>query len=812
MQAVGLVLRARLRLYWKSWLALSALVALVGGLVMAAAMTARRTESAFPAYVAKYGNDAVIYSPHPLTRAQLPGVSRLTPVPSPFTVAVRCPSCRTPITYGDFAVLEVPPRALGHTVRLVSGRMPDQSDPYEVLASYSMAQDHGLRIGSVVHVLMPTKAEADQINEGGRPASIRGPRPALRVVGLVVAEREFPSANGSNYDLYPTAAFDRLVNPRTFVLSIYYIRLKHGAAGFPALSSQASALHTLGAQDVTVDAAAEQRAIHPQAVGWWALAALIALAGAAVAGQASARQAQAERGDHPALAALGLGTGQFAAVGLIRTALIGMAGAAGGVLLAVALSPLTPVGIARLADASSGHLTADGLVLPVGALATVLAFLALSVGPVLMSARRQRSSVARRTVPAAAVRAATGLGTPPSVLLGIRYALERGRGRDPVPVGTALLGMVLAVAALCATAVFGASLTHLLATPALYGTPFDAIFTNEGAGSGAAVTQQILPALVRDPHMAQVSEGSVATLTINGQHVTAIAVSAAAGRGPTLLSVVDGRSPRRDREITLGATTMRAVGARLGGLVRVTVADPRGNPHTSTFRVVGRASFSPSFATGGLALGTGSALSLRALADAECPAASSVPGCRPAVLDSHRIAILVRADPGPAGAAALARQAHRFVPYYGGPGRTPVELVNFGQSVSFPLLFGVALSVFGAATTIHLLLASVRRRRRETGLLKVLGLLRRQVAAIVSWQATTVAVAGIVVGVPLGIAVGRLAWRAFAVSFGVVPVSVVPAITVAGLAAAVLVAANLIAFVPALLAGRARAARLLRAE
>jgi hypothetical protein len=37
MRAVGLVLRGRLRQYWKSWLALSALVAVVGGLVMAAA-------------------------------------------------------------------------------------------------------------------------------------------------------------------------------------------------------------------------------------------------------------------------------------------------------------------------------------------------------------------------------------------------------------------------------------------------------------------------------------------------------------------------------------------------------------------------------------------------------------------------------------------------------------------------------------------------------------------------------------------------------------------------------------------------------
>jgi hypothetical protein len=43
MAAVALVLRVRLRQHWRSWLALAALVALVGGLVMAAAVTARRT-------------------------------------------------------------------------------------------------------------------------------------------------------------------------------------------------------------------------------------------------------------------------------------------------------------------------------------------------------------------------------------------------------------------------------------------------------------------------------------------------------------------------------------------------------------------------------------------------------------------------------------------------------------------------------------------------------------------------------------------------------------------------------------------------
>ena len=38
------------------------LVALVGGLVMAAAATGRRTAAAFPAFVARHGFDAIVYS------------------------------------------------------------------------------------------------------------------------------------------------------------------------------------------------------------------------------------------------------------------------------------------------------------------------------------------------------------------------------------------------------------------------------------------------------------------------------------------------------------------------------------------------------------------------------------------------------------------------------------------------------------------------------------------------------------------------------------------------------------------------------
>jgi ABC-type antimicrobial peptide transport system permease subunit len=66
---------------------------------------------------------------------------------------------------------------------------------------------------------------------------------------------------------------------------------------------------------------------------------------------------------------------------------------------------------------------------------------------------------------------------------------------------------------------------------------------------------------------------------------------------------------------------------------------------------------------------------------------------------------------------------------------------------------------------VHLLLVSVRRRRTEAGLLKVLGLVRNQVAAVVSWQATAVALVGIVAGVPLGIAAGKIARRVFATNW-----------------------------------------------
>jgi len=811
MRAVGMVLRAQVRQHGKSWLALAVLAALVGGLVMAATVTARATAAAFPEFLARYGYDDVVYTARPLPQlVKMPQVTQVTPVRAPFVAAVGCASCDAINASGGFDAFELTPRDLARTVKLVAGRMPDQSDPGEALASATFADDSGVRVGSVIQILEPTPAQlaANQSSPPSAAQLAKVPRHSVRVTGLVITENEFPAGNGARYDLFPTRAYATAHDAHAQVLTFYDVKLRRGAADQAAFDSQLRPLGSLGTDDLDNDAAAVQRAIKPQAVGWWVLAGLIALAGLAVLGQAAARQFSTDVDDHDALSALGLRGRQFVLLGLARAFIIGAVGAAGAVALAAALSPLTPVGEARLATADPGAVSVDPLVALIGVPAVVAAVLLLSVWPAIRHARPARPDPLPPTggLARSVVRAVAAVGAPPSVLIGVRYALERGRGRPSVPVGSALLGTVLAVTALSATAVFGASLTWLIKTPALYGVPFDMNFSNEGTGSGAVLTGPLLHSLQRDPAIDRITLAAVAEINVNGRHVRAVAVSAF--RGPALISAVDGRLPRGDQDIMLGAATLRGLGAGAGDQVRVTANDPvTGAARTTRFLVTGRASFAPIFGTGGL--GTGAALTMNALLHAQCPDGGSA--CLRKAQQGLIYSVLVHAVPGPSGAAALARYSSRYRSFLGGQSQ-PIDLINFGESVSFPLLFGVALSLFGAATLVHLLLVSVNRRRAETGLLKVLGFVRRQVAAVISWQATAIILVGVTAGVPLGVAAGKVAWRLFATNFGVVPVEVVRAVPLVLLAAAALAAANLLAVLPALHAARSRPADLLRAE
>ena len=146
------------------------------------------------------------------------------------------------------------------------------------------------------------------------------------------------------------------------------------------------------------------------------------------------------------------------------------------------------------------------------------------------------------------------------------------------------------------------------------------------------------------------------------------------------------------------------------------------------------------------------------------------------------------------------------------PVQRPAEIVNYKSMGTMPAVLAGGVAAGTVAALGLTLVASVRRRRRDLALLKTLGFTRGQLAAAVAWQSTVVAVVGLVVGVPLGIAAGRWLWLAFARELSAVPDPVVPVGSIALAAVTALVLANLVAAVPGRQAARTPAALTLRAE
>ena len=800
MAATWLVVRAEIRRRWRSWLVLAALVAVAGGFVLAATAAGRRTASAFPRYLERYGYDDITYSLKPLPGiAKLPEVTSVVSITSP---ASGDPTCDCPRLHSqNLSVDEVAPVDIGRYVKLVSGRPPDQSDPREVLASFTLAGQHGLGVGSVITVPFASPSQ-EALANGTSNEAPTGPTVAFRIVGLVAAQGDFPSVGTPSYSLYATAAFARTYNQRTILYHGYAVRLRHGAADQPRFERDAASLGAIGFGG-SQSAPALVAAVHPQAEGWWILAFLAGLGGLAAVGQALGRQAAVEQSTYRTLAALGLRRRQIVLSGLARALGIGVVGAAGAIVLAYASSPLTPVGEARSAEPSTG-LAFDPLVLGAGGAAVVILVLLLGLRPALRAAAPAGATREPGDRPSRLLSGLIGAGAPPTVVIGVRRALERGHGRNAVPVGNALAGVTVAVAALSGTAVFGASLSNLTATPSLYGQPFQMWFNNTGQGPAGAVN--LVSRLQADPAITAITLGTSAAVTIDGRGTPAIAGQPL--RGPMLVSSVSGRVPTGPDEVALGQKTLTELGAHVGSVVKVRVAVASGGQRTSPFRVVGVASFPPDF--GVVGLNTGAVFTVDGLLDAGCAPGPARAGCEAAARSSFNFVVLTSIRPAVA-VGTLARYQRLYPDTITLP-VTPANLVSFGTAVDFPLILGVIVVLFGTASLVHVLVVSVARRRREQAVLKTLGFVRGQIVGSVCLQATTVALIGAVFGVPLGVAGGRWIWRAFATNIGVVPVDIVHASTMALIAAGVLAAANALAVGPALVSSGVPPAPALRSE
>jgi ABC-type antimicrobial peptide transport system permease subunit len=186
-------------------------------------------------------------------------------------------------------------------------------------------------------------------------------------------------------------------------------------------------------------------------------------------------------------------------------------------------------------------------------------------------------------------------------------------------------------------------------------------------------------------------------------------------------------------------------------------------------------------------------------------------------------AILIRIKSGVSPAAAYAslrlvarrtNAVHQAQGLTGGVVKVlrPADIVNFHAMGTIPDALAAGLSA-GAVLALGLtLVASVRRRRRDLALLKTLGFTQRQLAASIAWQSTVAALIGCVVGIPLGIEVGRQLWDLFARSISVVPSPTVPVLTVVLVGVGALLFANMVAAIPGRIAARTPTALVLRAE
>ena len=292
--------------------------------------------------------------------------------------------------------------------------------------SYSPAQIHDILSG---------------VPDAGPPA---GPRIRLRVVGIVRRPLDLGEQTASGGLMVLSRGFAAHYGDRVGIFGDRIrLRTDRGAADVPEVV--AASKRILGdsffiAQGLAVDAQGASNAIDVLALALWIGAGVAALAGVVTISIVLTREVSLVSVDLETLHELGCDRRQLVAV----SAVPGLVVAAGGGLLAgvlaVAVSPLFPFGVARRADPTVG-LHADWTVLLLGVVALVVVVLVTAFVVARRATRRSTvrataSRPARASVVAERIAAA---GLAPPVVSGVRMALEPGRGRTAVPVRTAFV-------------------------------------------------------------------------------------------------------------------------------------------------------------------------------------------------------------------------------------------------------------------------------------------------------------------------------------------------------------------------------------
>ena len=776
---------------WRAVAALTLTVGLAGGVVLALVAGARRSSTAFERFRGETLAADLDVAPPNADPAGLAAVEELPQIAAsarsayPFIV----PAGSGQYPYLDFLAVAGLDDHFATTIdrpRILDGRLPDRARSDEVAISKAFADEGGLRVGDAVAFDSYAPDQVDALFSGGRAGAPAGPHVTLRVTGVV----GFPDLLSESLSSFLPRAFLSPAFSRKYadVMGSYpggvRLRLRGGEADEPAVSAAVRAIYDddpeleiSSARDLTdkID-----DSIRVAVVALLLCAAFAALAATLAVAQAFTRHHALSIDAIRRLRALGMRRRERVATLTMSVAPVAIGGALIAIVVAIALSPLMPVGVARQAEPDRG-VSFDGFALTLGALGVALIVLALSIATAW---RANRIASRPDSLTALRVRsAARGFGAfspSPARTIGVRAALERRVGS-----GTALAGVVAAVAGVVAVTVFASSQDALAATPARYGSPWDSRVLGFSSDVGNAQRD----ALVADPRTRDVGTITTSLTQLAGEDVNIYSFETLKGSaGPT---VVEGRLPRDASEAALGAATLRHADAKLGETVMLSGLD---GPVRR--RVVGRAVFP--VVDDRSAIDRGVALTTDGLAPLAPP-------------DTLSLDLVVTWRPGVDKRQAAEDLASRTGADVTGP-ILPAEVNNLNQVDTILIAVALFLGSLGLVALVHSLVTTVRARRRDFAVLRALGFSRSQLATVVSWHSVTVTAAGLLVGIPLGIVVGRAAWRIVADGIGVEPAPLTSAVAIGLVLAVTLLLAFAAAAVPRRLARATEPSVLLRTD
>jgi hypothetical protein len=681
--------------------------------------------------------------------------------------------------------------------QVLAGRLPDPQRDDEALLNqraYNEARALGFDVGSTLTWRTLAPAEDDAFGLDGPPSNFdwttaHGPVVKLHIVGVIRIPAESVVSFASNPLLlsgpgWAAAHLGVGPTPPTGLpaaagFNNALVRLRNGAADVPAF--KAAVARVFGRDDIPVKDLADdikriQRSLDVERTALLLFAGAVVLAAVVLTTQAFVRSVRAGSEPVPVLRAIGMSRGGLVS-GLCAPHVISVVVAAVvAVGAAVGLSTRFPIGLARELDPVLGP-HADWRVLAVGVVATVVVTAGTCALVAWLTVRRVEGWRRARRTQLVGVATRAGASVPAAV--GTSLALERA----PTPSGRsgrpALLAAIVGVFGVVGAITLVGGIDDVLHQPVRTGRTWDL-----EAYSALSVTEGT-KVLSATPDVTAFALRSRVPSVVNGVDTPLYAVESL--HGDIHFVTLKGRAPQSADEIALGPSTAAKIHAGIGD----TVAGGRSGQE---FEVTGITLLAQtphsSFDEGALLTSVGFG---QAVGDA-----------------FSEDQALIRLRPGAPIDADINDLMSRGIGAT--PPIQPPDVANLARVRSLPLWLAGFLVLLAVGAVAHALLTGVPSRRRDVAVLRALGLTPRQAAACVGWQAAVIGAVAVLVGVPLGMVVGRQIWRLVADSLSFVYVGPTAGLLLVVLVPIALGVLALLALWPARHAARLHAAEILRVE